>query len=233
MKQEGGDSVPNSGILSVSEFHSLKHSLQLLRISQLRYIVQKYSLPANGNKTKLLAKILEIVDTMRITPLLRTIYNEVGALVSQQNEPFFNPLGASVRIQQVALKESLCYLCNPYFQPQQILTGPFMCPRGFSSGVFTFKAPKTHESTAIVFAGVGEKPIGFEVNAIVNGSHIAALPDDPFPSPIDITDLIRSEEEDNFINITSVRSPSVLYISIVQYVLGSDHGQQTLPSQNT
>lgn len=147
-------SFQTNGILTPEEFENLKRQIQLLRISHLRYIVQKYELPANGNKTRLVQIILNLFDAMRNTLLLSSINQEVLRIISSFHEPFTNPLEKTSKL-NLQKPESLQDVVftereHPFILypavvnedgtkvPTPPLLGPIYALPGISSGKFTF-----------------------------------------------------------------------------------------------
>lgn len=145
-------------ILTPEEFENLKRQVQLLRISQLRYIVQKYKLPANGNKSRLVQVVLNLFDAMRNTTngasLLASINQDVLNIISSFHEPFTNPLEKKQKL-SLQKPESLAdtnftspnhpFICYPVDVnengdtfPSPPLLGPIYALPGNSSGKFTF-----------------------------------------------------------------------------------------------
>lgn len=148
---------PNA-VLSPEEFENLKRQIQLLRISQLRYIVQKYDLPANGNKTRLVQIVLNLFDAMRNTPLLSSINQDVLNIISSFHEPFTNPLEKThkLNLQKPEAFQNINFVYPPHpficyatdvnengiRTPQLPLLGPIYALPGISSGKFTFSIEK-------------------------------------------------------------------------------------------
>lgn len=155
-----GPIVPNppsfqsNGILTPEEFENLKRQIQLLRISQLRYIVKKYELPASGNKTRLVQIVLHLFDAMRNTTLLSSINAEVLNIISSFHEPFTNPLEKTHKLflqkpeslQNVEFRLSFhpfirypfIYDAENTLVPAPPLLGPIYVLPGISSGKFSF-----------------------------------------------------------------------------------------------
>jgi hypothetical protein len=116
-------------------FKHLKWSIQLLRIAQLRSVVQKFSLPVSGNITHLVSVVLQLVGAMRDAPVLCQINAEVISLLSQQREPFTNPLETMQKLIPVTVAVTI----NPPPHPLIQYTvgapagGPFIAPAQFLS----------------------------------------------------------------------------------------------------
>lgn len=144
---------PNSRILSQDEFEKLKRQIQLLRIAHLRFIVQKYKFPANGNKTRLIQLVLHLLDALRNTPVLSNLNDDVLRMISNLSEPFYelNPV-RKITVQPPPELSDLVFETpsniliqypetigpdNSSF-PHSPILGPLFVPPGASSGKFTF-----------------------------------------------------------------------------------------------
>ena len=206
--------------LSSDEFENLKRSIQLLRISQLRYVVQKFSLPATGNKTRLLRIVLQLIDAMRGSPLLCQISAEVMALLAQQHEPFTNPLESMQKIVLVRPDPKLPVPPeHPLMQKanRPILCGPLVAPQGTSLGTFSFESPRVRSRCCIDFAWQNNAPTPFDMNAHINGFPIAVCGEDPRPDPIDISDYLLPRPQMNVIEFKLVKSPVQLVLCVREY----------------
>ena len=78
-------------LISNHKFEKLLKTLQLLRISQIRFFIQKFSLPSIGNKSKLLFLLTSILLKLRYDPLISLIYKEANQIMENKNKIFFNP----------------------------------------------------------------------------------------------------------------------------------------------
>jgi len=206
--------------LNNEEFEHLKKSLQLLRISQIRYLVQKFSLPANGNKTRLLSIILGLIDNLRPTPLLVQISAEVNKLIAQQHEPFTNPLESMQKVSIFNSNEDLIYPEHPFIRLLDAppLMPPHLALAGTSSGSYTFMSPQKDSKILIVFAWFSKDFLPFELQCELNNVQISISIDDPYPLPIDITDLVFSPNKSpNVFTISFIKTPVPIILSINEY----------------
>ena len=223
-----GPGVPTGGPqpLSPENIENLKRSIQLLRISQLRYVVQKFSLPANGNKTRLLRLVLQLIDAMVGSPLLNTISAEVMSLLAQQHEPFTNPLES---MHKITLLQPGSAVPSPPRHPMVeienhvVLCGPLVVPPGNALGVFSFESPRVRARCCIDFAWQKDGPSPLDMNAQINGFPITVCGDDPRPGPIDITDYILPRPQLNVLDFRLVKSQAQVVICVREYEL------QTVP----
>lgn len=209
------------GYLSSEEFEKLKNSIQLLRISQIRYIVQKYKLPANGNKNKLLKLILEILETLRPTQILLQISADVNRLLATQNEPFTNPLEETFNKMQLAPQNiEYNYATNPFVNKieQIAIVGPLLASPGRNAFHCTIPAvPALQHNVQVMFAWPSKEVVSFELSGEINGFPIYVLSDDPRPAPLDVTDIVIPGKP---LQVTlSVKTPVPLIISISEVVI--------------
>ncbi|EAX94874.1 MIZ zinc finger family protein [Trichomonas vaginalis G3] len=207
-------------VLSNEEFENLKRSIQLLRIEQIRYIVQKYNLPANGNKTKLLHLILTIIETLRATPLLVQISAEVSRLLAQQHEPFANPLETTHKIEKYKIQGPVITPSNPFYQ---IIDGqPRLGPLIASAGTSTLSAHqiKIPEDVNILleFSWLNAPPVPFDLVMEVNGNQVIVSADDPKPGALDLTSYIGPTRTLLFA-IDSIKTPVPVIMAIRDFKL--------------
>ena len=214
-------------ILEPEEYENLKRQIQLFRISQLRYIVQKYSLPANGNKTRLVQLILYLFEAMRNTPLLSQIYADVLEIVSSFHEPFANPLDKMHKL-SLNVPEShknVVFQSPPhpfikFPENSTVFIGPLFASPGASGSCHEFLLPSQPCRILIDFAWPNGSPLSFELIGEVNGFPINISIDDPVPLPIDITDMCTPNQK-VVVDIKSLRTQSIMALSVRQYELVS------------
>jgi hypothetical protein len=208
--------------LTPAEFDSLIGSLQLLRISQLRYIVQRFAIPATGNKTKLLGLVVSILETMRLDPVLKGIRAEVNRLLAEHTGPFSDPFATFDHLQPVAPDATFQSLPNPLIlqSDHRFLFGPFLAPPGQFTGKFTFTCPPTDNpvNIAFLFPESGVHPFAFRAD--LNGFLFELSLEDPFPSNLDITQVLNSGPTQNVLDIQFLlcRAPMMICICEYQYV---------------
>lgn len=204
--------------LSNEEFESLKRVVQLLRISQLRYIVQKFSIPASGNKTKLLGLLLTIFQSLRYDKVLIDIYNEINNLLSKKIEN-------SVKSLEIISQFDPSFRSPPNLLQTQsdppFMLGPILIPPGQSSGKFGFMHSESNEdlskSVNISFLFPGGKNQQFSLKGEINGIPFEVSIDDPYPQPIDITDYINTKTLINTLNITMINTLLPMMICVREY----------------
>jgi hypothetical protein len=211
-------SIPH-GILVLDEFENLKRSIQLLRISQLRYIVRKFSLPASGNKARLLGVVLQLVDAMRHSPVLVQISAEVISLLSQQHEPFTNPL-ESVQSLTPTSADGFRAPDHPLvrYLDTAAVCGPVLANPGSSSGTFSFAARNRSARYCLSFRWADGRAVPMDLRAEINGFAIFVAPDDPWPTPLDITDLLVSNQA-NTLSIKAIKTHAPVALSVREYEL--------------
>lgn len=207
--------------LSNEEFENLKRSIQLLRIEQLRYVVQRFSLPANGNKTRLIQIVLGIIDTLRPTQLLVEMNAEVNKLLQTQHEPFANPLESTHKLVPFNGNEPMYVPSHPLYTltERPPLLGPLYAPTGTSilASPVNIKVDDV-KSVIIEFAWNSLPPKPFDMVMDVNGSQIIISSDDPNPQPIDISDFFKSSQNVR-IFIQSIKAQCPMTISIREYCM--------------
>ncbi|OHT13035.1 hypothetical protein TRFO_03448 [Tritrichomonas foetus] len=210
---------PNqTGCLSNEDFDSLNKAVQLLRISQLRYIVQKFQIPASGNKSKLLNLVLSIFQSLRYDKVLVEILKEINNLLAQQRDVFSNPLASVGHLE-------ICQYDPNYKEPPNPLNvqadppfilGPIMVPAGQSSGQFNFMHSTTGQVN-ICFMFEGGNPQQFLFQADLNGYPCEISFDDPYPQPIDITNILNLSNMPNTLNIKKINTASQFMICVREY----------------
>jgi hypothetical protein len=201
------------------EFENLRRSIQLLRISQLRHIVHKFSLPASGNKTRLLAVVLQLVDAMRHSQVLVQMSAEVLSLLSQQHEPFTNPL-ESVQTLAPTSADGFATPDHPLIRYLDAapLCGPLLASAGASSGTFSFAARSRGARCCLSFGWADGRPLPMDLRAEINGFAVFVTPDDPSPTPLDITDLIVSNQA-NALCVKAIRTHAPVALAVREYEL--------------
>ena len=207
-------------LLTNEEFDNLKRSIQLLRIEQIRYIVQRFSLPANGNKTRLIQIILGIIDTLRSTPLLVEMSYEVSRLLQQQHEPFSNPYDSTHKM--VINKDLTDFFSqdHPFYtlSDNEPIAGPYHAPVGNSTLHQTTFEISDSKNLLIEFQWKGTSSTPFDMVAHVNGTAIVVTSEDPNPQSLDISDLVANSTTVNF-DIQSFKTTVPMAISIRDYTL--------------
>ncbi|KAH0785175.1 MIZ zinc finger family protein [Histomonas meleagridis] len=191
----GNEGAPS---LSPEQFDTLIKSIQLLRISQLRYIVQKFSIPASGNKTKLLSLVIKIFHGLRYDKSLIDVFNEVNRLLVDQQDPLASsPLNSfSNNLVIGNLDPNYLPITNPLYEylNEPPFFGPILVSPGQSSGKFTFVNNLLSNSMMCLTFYFNEgKPHAFSLNGNINGAPFEVFPDDPYPQPIDITGSITAQ----------------------------------------
>lgn len=223
--------------LRPEEYESLKRSIQLLRIEQLRYIVQKFRLPANGNKTKLLKLVLQYLEQLRTTPLLVQINAEVINLISQQHEPFTNPIEAMKRLTICSPEQVIRPPDHPFidYTDSRIVFGPIASQPGPSNGSFTFNIQPTNNSIIMDFSWYKNEKTPFDMNATINGYEINCYSEDISPQPIDITSYVNSTTMGNRLEINTIRTAAPMLITIreVRILTVYDLADRLIGSQTT
>jgi hypothetical protein len=205
--------------LSPEEFDSLTNAVQLLRISQLRYIVQRFSLPASGNKSKLLSLVLSIFPSLRYDRVLIDIHNEVTRLLAQQGDSFTNPLAPVGQLEIVDLDPSFSSPQNPLIieHPAAFIFGPIFVPVGHFAGRFQFGCPRQQHSVSVSFLfsrGIVDR---FGLKIELNGFPFEISQDDPYPQPLDITHVLNFDSAQNILEVKLVTAQSPMMIVIREY----------------
>jgi hypothetical protein len=205
--------------LSSEEFDSLLKSLQLLRISQLRYLVQRFSIPVSGNKTKLLGLIISIFHSLRHDPVLVEALAEVNRLLEQPSDIFSNPIASVGRLEIVAPNPGFWAPLNPVLSQQEppFLFGPILVPPGQSTGKFAFTLPPLSHSVNISFLFQDGEPSKVAFSADLNSFSFEITANDPFPNPIDVTHALAFDQSRNILEIKSVASSAPLMICVREF----------------
>ena len=210
-----------SPCLSNEEFESLNKAVQLLRISQLRYIVQKFQIPASGNKTKLLSLVLSIFQSLRYDKVLIDILQEINNLLAQPRDAFTNPLAAMGHLEVVQPDPSYKEPFNPTVSmlDKPFIFGPLLAQPGLNSGQFSFThnaiEPQAAVCISFLFPEGNLQP--FALQADFNGYPIEVFQDDPFPQPIDVTNILDLPGKPNSLNIKNLNCTGSLMICIREY----------------
>lgn len=212
----------STNVLSQDEFNNLIKTVQLLRISQLRYIVQKYSIPASGNKTKLLGLVIQVFHNMKNDPVLVEIMHDINELLAQQDAPFATPAFSSGTLELAEENSDYVAPFNPTIaiDPSVKVFGPLLAKPGRSTGKFEFTTPANEsgpQPTAVAFLFYGGNPQPISLLFEVNGIPFEVFKDDSTPSPIDITNVISPPGSNNTIDIKSLNTAVPFMIQIIQY----------------
>ncbi|KAH0806465.1 MIZ zinc finger family protein [Histomonas meleagridis] len=217
VSQTSGTKQQEKNVLNDQDFDTLIKSVQLLRISQIRYIVQKYSLPANGNKTKLLQIVVKLLESIRHQPLIKQIYQEVMLLLAKQDQPFFNPLQTVKRL-QICQQVVVSPPPHPFIKllPLPPILGPIVAQSGTSNGFFEFMISSISSRVCINFTWQNNTPTNFSMFADVNGFLFAVNPDDFEPLPLDITEKIFLNRP-NLFTIRSITTETPIAVTISRY----------------
>ena len=217
-----GSPVPNStNILSQDEFNNLIKTVQLLRISQLRYIVQKYSIPASGNKTKLLGLVIQVFHNLRYDPVLVEIMQNISNLLAQQDAPFATPALSSGSLEPCEANSDYTPPFNPTIalDTETAVFGPLLGKPGRSMGKFHFPSPANSNGAstlvAFLFYNGNTQPISLQFE--LNGIPFEISKDDPLTSPIDITTVMSPAGVDNLFEVKSLNTAVPLMIQFFQY----------------
>ena len=220
-QQQNVQAMGRKTLLTNEEFDNLKRSIQLLRIEQIRYIVQRFSLPANGNKTRLIQIILGIIDTLRPTPLLVDMSIEVNRLLQQQHEPFSNPLDSTHKMVPYKDSEPLFTPSHPFFKitNKPPVLGPLYAAIGNSTLHPMTVDIGDFKNLYIEFSWKCESASPFDMVAHVNGTTIVISSEDPIPQPIDISDLIQPPVTQITFDVQTLRTPVPMAITIREYEL--------------
>jgi hypothetical protein len=210
---------PQSQYLSPEEFESLNKAVQLLRISQLRYIVQKFSIPASGNKTKLLSLVLSIFQSIRYDKGLIEVLQEVNRLLAQTSDPFSNPLAGVGHLALVDPDPSFAAPFNPLVvqAPDSVVFGPLLAAPGQFTGKFTFSCPSRSNPVNVCFLFPDAVCHQFGFKADLNGYPFEIAPDDPFPQPLDVTHVLNVGHVENSLEVKLLISTVPMMICIREY----------------
>lgn len=202
------------GSITNDEFDILINKVQLLQSSQIRYIIEKFSIPINNKSTSL----INFLMLFRYEPKLISIYNEIQNVILEndiQNEKILQVIDLDPRF------KSPPDLTNTQSTPPFIF-GPISVPIGQTSGKFQFQYNKANESFSnaqinISFLFLNGIPHQFALECEFNGIPIEVSLDDPFPQPIDITDLLLCNSEINTFDIKIIQSDQPMMICIREY----------------
>lgn len=205
--------------LTPEEFEALNKSVRLLRIHQLRYIVQKYQIPASGNKMKLQFLVLSIFQARRYDKVLIDILQEINKILAQQSDPCANPLASISTLDIVPLDPTFSSPPNPlYAQSDELIFGPILAPPGQSKGTFQFQHTSTGTSVNVCFLFPHGNPQQFGFQAELNGFPIEISIDDPFPQPLDVTHLLSGSGMQNMFDVRIVNCTAPMMICIREYM---------------
>lgn len=202
------------GSITNDEFDILINKVQLLQSSQIRYIIEKFSIPISNKCTSL----INFLMLFRYEPKLISIYNEIQHVVLE------NDIQKEKQLQVIDLDprfKSPPDLTNTQSVPPFIF-GPISVPIGQTSGKFQFQYNNDNESFSnaqinISFLFLNGISHQFELECEFNGYPIEVSLDDPFPQPIDITDLILCNSEKNIFDIKIIQSDQPMMICIREY----------------
>jgi hypothetical protein len=210
---------PQSQYLSPDEFESLNKAVQLLRISQLRYIVQKFSIPATGNKTKLLSLVLSIFQSLRYDKGLIEVLQEVNRLLAQTSDPFSNPLAGVGHLELVDPDPSFAAPFSPLVvqAPDSFVFGPLFAAPGQFTGKFTFSCPSRSNPVNVCFLFPDGVCHQFGFKADLNGYPFEIADDDPFPQPLDVTHVLNVGQIENSLEVKLLVSTVPMMICIREY----------------
>ncbi len=206
-----------NNFLSDKDFESLNKIIQLLNVSAIRYIILKFSIECNGNKTKLVKVLKSLFQTLRYDKILIDIYEEIKNMLSKGDISTF------IHLEQIYQIDSAFKLPpNPtlmQYGPPYIL-GPITIPQGKSTGKFNFLYSGQQKSVNIGFLFLDGIQHQFELTGNCNGINFELSIDDPYPQPIDITDFLDHSTNYNFLNIDLINTskPLIIFISEYEYV---------------
>ena len=221
MQQQNQQTGPTAGgsVLSQEEFDSLIKSIQLLRISQLRYIVQKYSIPASGNKTKLLSLVIQIFHNLRYDSVLVEIYHDIGNLLAQQDAPFQTPTFTSSQLELSPPNPEYEPAFNPsiIINPDGSVFGPILAKPGRTSGRFSFPSPPQIGPTVVSFLFYKGNTQPFSILFELNGIPFEISKDDSQPAPIDVANVLSAPGVENYFDIKSMNTAVPVMIQLFQY----------------
>jgi hypothetical protein len=211
--------LPQAPCLSPEDFDVLLRSLQLLRISQLRYLVQRFSIPVSGNKTKLLGLVISIFHSLRYDPVLLEALAEINRLLEQQSDIFSNPLTSTGRLDIVPPDPSFWAPPNPLFMQSDppFLFGPLLVPPGQFAGKFSFFLPPLRASAHLAFLFRDGEPHKFAFSVELNGFDFEITASDPFPNPIDVTQTLSLDKKPNTLEIKLIASSVPMMICLREF----------------
>lgn len=206
--------IPHEKCLSDVEFESLLKIIKLLRVSEIRYIVKKFDLPLKGNKTKLLNDVISIFHLLKNNAILSTIYGEINEIITNKEQNSTTKLNISNYDSRFYSQPNIMqHQADPPF-----ILGPISVLPGKSSGQFNFNYNYSNEKLVnISFLFLDGVPHQFELDCNINGFQIEISIDDPYPQPIDITDLINTNSDSNKFIINKIKTPKQMMICIREY----------------
>ena len=211
---------PSSGYLYISDdrFESLLKSIKLLRIAQLRYIVHKFSLPISGNKSKLLILVCQILKSLRYSPLLLQIQEEVNQLLLDQNDQYISQSNSVQPIQIPNIVSDFIFPDNPFYQlvSNRCFFGPIQAPAGKTNGNFTFNISDVSDYF-IDFGFLQGQTHSFSFQCEIDGISYQISPNDPFPQPIHISLSLITPTIPHIFIIKNLETPVPLLIAIHNY----------------
>lgn len=203
--------------LTDEEFDNLIKYVQLLKSYQIQQIIQKFSFPIAKDASNNTNLLLIIMQSPRHDIILTSIYNEIKRLFFRKDISMFNKLQIVQYDDNFESPKSFLYrqTTNP------LIFGPIFVSPGNSSGEFQFiySKPKEKFESQINISFLFKKgiPHQFELEAEFNGFQIDVSIEDPYPQPIDISDLINLNSETNTLNIKKINSCEPMMICIREY----------------
>jgi hypothetical protein len=211
--------APQGLCLSPREFDSLLNSLQLLRISQLRYVVHHFSIPVSGNKTKLLGLVISIFHSLRYEPVLVDVFAEISRLLEHHSDIFSSPTPSLGRLEIVPPDPSFWAPLTPLYvnADPPFLFGPLFIPPGQFGGKFSFFIPPLRNSATISFLFPDGEPQRFAFTAELNGFDLQIEASDPFPTPMDVTTVLTSDKTPNTLEIKLIASSAPMMICVREF----------------
>lgn len=206
-------------VISEVNFQSLLKTVQLLRISQLRYLVQKFSIPVSGNKTKLLNLVIEIFKKLRTKPVLLEIHQEINQLLSNQDT--FSNSQQTVK-NQLELSKYLpdfSHAFNPLIEClfNIKLYGPILARPGVSSGFFWFETIPHDSMVMIQFLFPGGEIRRFSLSFRLNGIPFEIYPEDDVPTPLDVSDVLMPVGTLNTFSVDSMETESDMQMVFIGF----------------
>jgi hypothetical protein len=212
------DGFPLQGqFLSPDEFESLNKAVQLLRISQLRYLVQKFEIPASGNKSKLLNLVLSIFQSLRFDKVLIEIHHEITRLLSQHEDPFSNPIASVSALSIVGHDPNFFSPPNPLIcEGSDFLLGPLLANAGQFAGRFHFTCP-VKCGVVVGFLFQGGVVHRFALKVEVNGFLFEISGDDPFPERLDVGHVVNFGGGRNVMEVKMLATVEPMMIVVREY----------------
>jgi hypothetical protein len=181
--------------------------------------VQKFSIPASGNKTKLLNLVLSIFQSLRYERVLIDILQEINKLLAQQRDPFTNPLASIGQLELAQWDPDFVCPPNPVYSESesQVIFGPIYVPEGSNAGQFKFFALSRSDPVNICFLFPNGQPQKFGLEFELNGFPFQISIDDPFPQPLDVTHVLNYGVVENLLNIKMVVCQTKMMICVCEY----------------